>query len=275
MSNLEKFKKDLGLLIKEGNQLLYALIYETRKDSILTVLKEKYSKKKDRDKFIEELPSFKNDYQSWYSEAKVLIKLILPDRLNDFTSYYEIPSKRKTMQDIDSTTYVILDALNNLEISKTNYEETFVAGKVSAIPKFEQQLAILKSVKRRFESSLFDIKQVLQADLFDNEIEVARELNSKGFFRAAGAIAGVVLEGYLKQVCKNHNISIPKKKATINPIIDELLKDILDSNQKKHIKYLAGIRNKCDHKDLNLGEPTKEEVEELINGTNKIIHNIF
>lgn len=73
----------------------------------------------------------------------------------------------------------------------------------------------------------------------------------------------------------NINLNIPKKKATINPITNELLKDVLDMPQRKQIDYLALIRNKCDHKDKDLGDPTKEEVDELINGTNKIIHNFF
>lgn len=38
---------------------------------------------------------------------------------------------------------------------------------------FRQQQAILNAVKQRFESSLFDIKQLVQADLFDSELDAA------------------------------------------------------------------------------------------------------
>ena len=276
MANLEKFKKDLDLLINEGNNLRNALLSETiDKYKFHDLLKSQIPKKTDQDIFIKKLPNFYSEYQIWYSEARSLIKLLLPDRFDDFIKYYEPSPKRKNIHDIDDTNYVISDALNGTEIHKTGFEKSFVAGKISALPKLDQQIYILKSVKRRFESSLFDIKQVLQADLFDSEIEIAKELNNKGFIRAAGAIAGVVLEGHLKQVCKNHNITVPKNKATINPITNELLKDVLDLSQRKNIDYLASIRNKCDHKDTKLGEPTKSEVEELLNGTNKIIHNIF
>jgi len=52
----------------------------------------------------------------------------------------------------------------------------------------------IKVVKERFESSLFDIRQLVQADLFDSELEAAEELAKNRFSRAAGAVAGVVLD---------------------------------------------------------------------------------
>ena len=71
----------------------------------------------------------------------------------------------------------------------------------SAIILFECQLGIVKSAQRRFESSLFDIQKIVRADLFDSEIDAARKLLKNGFLRAAGALAGVVLEKHLEQVC--------------------------------------------------------------------------
>ena len=41
----------------------------------------------------------------------------------------------------------------------------------------------------------------------------------------------------------------------------------------KNIQYLGDLRNLCDHsKDR---EPTNDDVEELINGTSKIIKTVF
>lgn len=42
----------------------------------------------------------------------------------------------------------------------------------AAINLLEQQIAIVEAIKRRFESSLFDIKQLVQADLFDSELDI-------------------------------------------------------------------------------------------------------
>lgn len=76
----------------------------------------------------------------------------------------------------------------------------------AAISKFQQQLLILKSAEKRLESSLFDIKQLIQADIFDSEIETAKELNKNGFIRAAGALAGVIIETHLQQLCQDHGL---------------------------------------------------------------------
>lgn len=90
------------------------------------------------------------------------------------------------------------------------------------IMKFQTQFMILKSVQVKFESSLFDIKQLLQADLLDSEIDSSKELLKNGYLRASGVIAGVVLETHLSQVCNNHNITI-KKNPKINDF-NEILK---------------------------------------------------
>ena len=144
----------------------------------------------------------------------------------------------------------------------------------AAIPKFEQQKNILKSVERKFSSSLFDIKQIIQADLFDDELETAEELNKKGFIRGAGAIAGVVLEKHLKQVANNHSIRMIKKNPGIGDFND-LLKnnDIIEVSTWRFIQHLGDIRNLCDHNKER--EPSKEEVTDLISGVRKMTKTIF
>src|SRR5258705_3501134 len=100
------------------------------------------------------MPTF-TEYQSWYSEARALIKQLLPDRLADFVRHYEKPKPRKT---IDSENYRIEDALQGVSISSATFDRSIVADQASAIPHLRQQVAILASVKQRFESSLLDIR---------------------------------------------------------------------------------------------------------------------
>ena len=140
------------------------------------------------------------------SEALALLKQVLPDRVDDFKSHYEYPRVRK---EINSQNYMVRDYLQGLEITN-DYEEVIVDGS-AAFPEFEQQLVILKSAKLTFASSLFDIRTILQADLFDTEIDSAQAFLKAGFIRPAGAICGVVIEKHLKQVCENHKLSIRKK----------------------------------------------------------------
>jgi hypothetical protein len=270
ISNIDKYKKDLGRLISDGGQLLNAMQYECFpkefEDAIAKTLKDK----NEIQDFKKKLPSFKDKYQSWYSESLAVIKLLLPDRVADFVRLYEKPRGRK---DITYGNYVIEDYLQGLQVTRGAMEIKIVSPE-AAIPQFRQQLNILESAQKRFESSLFDIKQLLQADLFDSELEAAKELNKKGFTRGSGAMAGVVLEAYLTQVCKNHNIKITKKDPTINDL-NELLKtnNIIELPTWRFIQHLGDLRNKCDHKKKT--DPTQQEIEELIEGTAKIIKSVF
>ena len=94
-----------------------------------------------------------------------------------------------------------------------------------------------------------------------------------GFLRAAGAICGVILEKHLAKVCLNHNVKITKKDPTIS-VLNESLKEIAyDTIEWRRMQRLGDLRNLCDHnKDR---EPTREEVEELIAGTDRVIKTIF
>jgi len=103
--------------------------------------------------------------------------------------------------------YTISDLLQGITVSQSG--RTIVGFNAAVMP-LEQQSLIVEALKRKFESSLFDIRALVQADLFDNELDSAEELNKNGFARGAGAIAGVVLEGHLAEVCKQHKMAIPK-----------------------------------------------------------------
>lgn len=267
-SNLERHKKDLDALISKGEQLLLALQWECFPDKIERLLKKEVGgKAKD---VLKTLPNFTDEYQVWYSEAIVLVKQLLPDRLLDFVRHYEKPKSRKN---ITYENYVIEDCLQGLTVTR-GWGKEIVVGRDAAIPHFRQQLAILKSVKARFESSLFDIRQLVQADLFDSELDAAKELAKRGFTRAAGAIAGVVLERHLKQVCDNHNMRIRKKSPGIADLNNALKEaDVIDIPQWRFIQHLADIRNLCDHSKES--EPTKEQVYDLIAGVTKIMKTLF
>lgn len=256
MTNLERYKADLAKLIVNGDDLFFMMSIECDP----TIL----DKVDDKTKVIykEKLPAFRSAYQSWYSEALAIIKILLPDRISDFIRYYEKPKNRKVL---DYDNYSIEDYLIGLH-----------SGRVSAsvgIDLFRQQLNLLKACKKRFESSLFDIKQLLQADVFDSELEVAKELNKKGFSRAAGAMCGVILEGHFAQLLEKRAIKT-KKHPTINEY-NELLKaeHIISIEVFRFIQYLGDLRNKCDHKKDE--EPTKDEINELIQGVEKIIKTVF
>ena len=264
MSNLDRFKQDLDALVKLGAKLeLSFLVKAHGKEEVEKALGDNG----DVDA-LKNLPAFGVSYEAWYSEGIAVIKVLLPDRLQDFKDHYEIPKGRK---EITNSTYRIQDALKDISISR--YGDV-IADSKSAVSHFQQQVAILMAARRRFESSLFEIKQLVQADLFDGEIAAARELLKNKFLRAAGAIAGVVLEKHLREVCGAHKISITKKNPGIGDL-NELLKSnsVIDIPQWRFISMLADIRNICDHNKQK--EPTQEQVSDLVDGADKALKTIF
>ena len=195
------------------------------------------------------------------------IRQLLPDRLEDFVGYYQLS---RTPKELNASSYRISDYLQGINVTRAGQQ---IVGPNAAVNPLEQQVNIVKSLRQRFQSSLFDIRGLAQADLFDNELDAAEELNRKGFHRAAGAVAGVVLEGHLATVCVQHQIPKPKDPS-ISQLNDLLKKgEVLDIPIWRFIQHLGDLRNLCDHKKSV--EPTKEQIQELIAGVRKIVKTVF
>ena len=201
-------------------------------------------------------------YDLWYSKALNIVKNILPDRLGDFTVLYRDDKRKKITQ----ANYTISDALKGIVINRISY--------IMAYPALLQQVAIVNACLEKFDSKIYDIQSILQADIFDSELDSARHLLRKGFLRASGAVCGVVLEKHLSKVCDNHGIIIKKKEPTISIYNDELKNgDVYDTMEWRRMQRLGDLRNLCDHDKKR--EPTKEEVDELISGVERVIKTIF
>lgn len=267
----KKFSVDLDRLIELGEKLMIALQHEVMpKETRLSIESWLKGDKALVEKYIADLPDFRISYQAWYTEAQAVIKQVIPDRLPDFLSYFDIPKGRKN---VDSQNYMIRDYLQGLSLSR-DYGRVIVVDGKAALPEFAQQLSMIKAAKSLIDSSLMDMKAVLQADLFDSEIESAKALAKSGWHRAAGAICGVVLEKHLHHVCDIHNVRVAKK----NPGISDLSQLLRDANittvaQWRYIQSLADIRNICDHAKGR--EPTKDEIDELTSGTDKVLKQVF
>lgn len=139
--------------------------------------------------------------------------------------------------------------------------------------KTTNQAQILKSLSSRLDGVLQDITGHLFADLQDSELTAADQLK-KVNLRAAGALAGVVLERHLQRAAQNHNISINKKSPTISDLNDPLKNTgVYDLPTWRKIQLLADLRNICVHEKGK--EPTDEDVDELISGVNWAIKSVF
>lgn len=251
-------QKDLYQLVRRGDALFFAM-----KDDLGMLSEE--DKKIIKEGL--ELPNFFMEYESWYSEALRLIKQIIPERYDDFVNQY----KNEKRKDITYATYTISDYLIGLKRGKG--QSNIIVDTTAAIPKMHAQRAILAAAQRKFESSLFDIKEIVQSDIYDSELASARDLAKKGFARGGGTVAGVVLENHLSHVCSVHNLKTGKKSPTLADYND-LLKnnDIIDTSKWRFIQHLGDLRNLCSHKKDR--EPTIDDVLELVEGVEKTIKTV-
>ncbi|VTN11827.1 Uncharacterised protein [Raoultella terrigena] len=259
-SNYEKLKNEVLALEKEGQDLYFSMLNECKRIND--------DEKKEFEENGISFVSVSSKYQSWYTKASRVIEQIIPERHNEFVNLYKTDPRRK---ELSAVNYSIFDYLTGVQASQGT---TIIASRQDALPRMETQWLILSSATEKFDSSIFDIKEVLQADLFDTELDTAKELNKKGFIRAAGAVAGVVLEKHLAYVCKQHKFTIKKTRPTISDFY-QLLKDndVIDTPTWRFIQHLGDLRNLCDHGKER--EPTKEDVIEFIVGVEKITKTVF
>lgn len=268
MTATDQIKNELKKLSSQGVNLFNAMQVEQYPENMEHHFT--HVLKKDFQAFVKTLPIFTQAYQSWYSAAQTIIRQLLPGRLADFTALYEQPKVRK---EIRADNYVIEDYLKKVVIT-TGFDKKIVASPADAIPVFQQQINILNSVFDRLDNILYELQQLLQASLLDQELQSARQLAKGQFARSSGAICGVILEKHLDQLCNSHQIKVAKKTMIIKDYNDLLKKhDVYSFETWRYIQHLSDLwllscRNK---KEM----PTIDEAIDLINGTEKIIKTVF
>ena len=239
--------------------------YKSRLESLIEIAKNLTSKMGDITKapddpsgFLD--PHFTLEYQRWYSEAYLVVEQVLPHRLQEFVGLYERdPRRTKTNVETFTIRYDSEPAFNH---------------KITASRRFIAQLGIFVAAAGLFDDSLSNVRALAQADLFDAETDIARELLTNGFLRAAGAVAGVVLEKHLAEVARNHKLVIGKVDPSINDYNEQLkAAGVADLPTWRRIQLLGDLRNLCVHDKQQ--EPTSDQVTELIVGVDSVTKSLF
>jgi len=207
-------------------------------------------------------------YQSWYSRALRAVELLAPDRYEEFRRYYEPDPKRK---DLGYGSYVIQDLFKGVAPSHYSYPDFDTIKQASGC--FLNQVNLLAGLIPRLDSVLANLEVELQAEMADAEIESARRLLSVNL-RAAGVIAGVVLEEHLAKTCASHGVKFRKKNPTLSDYNDALRDaGLYQTATWRKVSYLGDIRNTCAHKKSD--DPTRDQVVELIDGTTWVTANVL
>lgn len=243
MASRKELKDELSQLVASGTKILKGL-YDEEGDG-----------------------GFHFSYQAWYTKALGVVRTLAPDRLDEFRRYYEPDPKRKSLGYGD---YVIQDYIKGVAPSRLTYPDFDTSDQTAR--GVLNQVAILQSLEGRIDSVLSSIETQLQADMQDAELETAGKLVAISP-RAAGALAGVVLEKHLQTVVRTRQVKVAKRNPTIGDLNDALKNDgVYDTPCWRKISYLGDLRNLCSHKKT--AEPTPDQARELVDGVNWVIKNV-
>ena len=139
-------------------------------------------------------------------------------------------------------------------IDSEHYKEFLANENASSYQRHFQTLESLRAVflaaKEDFEGGyLQSTRTLVQAEVFDSELEQARELLKNGYYSAAAVIAGVVLETTLRELCDRKDIAHGK----LDRMNADLAKEgVYSKLVQKRNTALADIRNSAAH-----GKPTE------------------
>ena len=248
MTRKETIRKELNHIIDQTKELMIMITDKDKKDTSL----------------------FGMHYQAWYTRSLPVVRLLAPDRHEEFVHYYESDPRRKS---VTAGTYKLHDFVRGLAPSEDPLGVRSFDYRQAAYTCMICQANIILSLFQRVDDVVSDLESKIIADFHDTEIEVSARLIPINR-RASGAIAGVVLERHLSGVAVRHNVTTRKKTPTIGDYND-LLKQhgVYDLPTYRKIQYCADIRNISVHNKQR--EPTEEETVELVQGVQKIIRTVF
>jgi hypothetical protein len=130
-----------------------------------------------------------------------------------------------------------------------------------------RQQAVFLAAKNDYEGGyLTRLRDLIQSEVFESELEQAQELFRAQYSLAAAVIAGTVLETILRQMCRDHGI-LPGKLDKMNA--DLAKAGVYNSLVQKRITALAAVRNSAAH-----GKPeefSQDDVSAMIRDVERFV----
>jgi hypothetical protein len=209
-------------------------------------------------------------YQAWYVRAEVFVQKFLHDRIDEFKLYYT----GSGLENYEGE-YGIKAFLKG-KLPYYAYED--ITSQQDRANKYirhnlSMQISILNAIKTNLDTIVNEIVDTIYYEYQEDELEAAKTILDINL-RAAGALCGVVIEKHLKRLVEKNDLQPDKKNPGINWYSSKLReKNIITVSQKKKVDYMADIRNRCDHPDVD--EPKREDITRLIEDTNWLIKSVI
>ena len=132
---------------------------------------------------------------------------------------------------------------------------------------------VLKAAADDFSGGhLMGLRQLVEAEVFDDFLEQAGHLYAAGYHPAAAVVAGCVLEDALRRACAKRSIALAP-----SPKLDTMNSDLARVGAysklvQKRITALADLRNKAAHGQWT--DFTAADVDEMIKSVRRLVEEI-
>lgn len=132
---------------------------------------------------------------------------------------------------------------------------------------FKRVNSVFEAAKEDFQAGyLVSIRSLIQAEVFDTELEQAQEFLRLSYKVPAAVIAGTVLESAIRELCSRNNIAHGK----LDKMNADLTKaGVYNGIVQKRITHLAAVRNSAAHG--NDAEFKTYDVKAMIDEVEQII----
>lgn len=138
-----------------------------------------------------------------------------------------------------------------------------LAEQLAEASKMVKAFAVLEAAYADFKGGyLFDTRNSIRAEVFDDFIEQAEYFLNEGYFQVAAVIAGAVLEDSMRQIFTRRGLTLPLKPK-LDTMNTELVKTgVYNVLTQKKVTWLADIRNKAAHGKWK--ELTQDDAVEMV-----------
>ncbi|CAH6803607.1 conserved hypothetical protein [Vibrio chagasii] len=190
------------------------------------------------------LKKFSDRFDQLYDQIPTIESTIV-FRRSDFGDYTEMDDEAALIWKVKVKNLLVATCSKESQHYMEFVESEKIGPYESSSDAFKRMKSVLIAAMDDYKNGyLTSLKNLIQADVFDSELEQAEELLSNGYKLAAAVIAGVVLETALRDICSREGISAGK----LDKMNSELAKSgIYNKLQQKRITALADIRNSAAH----------------------------
>jgi hypothetical protein len=230
-------------------------------------------------------------YQTWYTKALRVISQLYPERSDDFQAHYRelLALQRSTPSPswYDKALRVMtrLTAWRSQDTKDQAREgpsrtqsgapetgrqtcmgmtitpngEMIPSVHLTFLAHLAQQLRILSAVRDGLAYVLADLQGTLYGDVENHVLAAVHRLSQHGHHRAAGALAGVLLEIHLAHVAAKYRVTMGAKSPDITMLNAALKRGgIYDGEIWRSIQRLGALRD--DWVDASRSDPTVDEL---------------